>query len=161
LAPVSRQRLIAARIGFGAGEQVADGRWTAARELAEAGPPAGRRRALGGAEARLALLLSGSEAPLAAEELTLRARFDLDHDRPRETALQLLVALDAGIAELAADGPSPALATRIAALRGRRDSTAAAAQAALTGIPSSDAQGEVAETLGMLEAALRAWLAGE
>jgi hypothetical protein len=162
LPPVSRDRLIAARLGFGAGEQVADGRWTTAREFIEpAGPVPGprRRRALGGSEARLASLLAGAERPLAAEELALRARLDLDSERPREAALQLLVALDAGIAELAA--LSPALSERIAGLRERRSSTAAAAQAALTGTPSPAAQREVAETLGMLEAALRARLAGE
>jgi hypothetical protein len=161
VAPVSRDRLIAGRIGFGAGEQVADGRWTAAAELTEPdgaarGPR--RRRALGGSEARLAALLAGAERPLAAEELALRARLDIECDRPREAALQLLVALDAAIAELAADSPSAALTERIAALRERRTSTAAAAQAALTGAPSPAAQEEVAETLGMLEAALRARL---
>jgi hypothetical protein len=164
LAPVSRDRLIVARVGFGAGEQVADGRWAAARELTDpAGPARGprRRRALGGSEARLASLLAGAEQPLAAEELVLRARLDLDSARPREAALQLLVALDAGIAELAADGPSPAASERIAALRERRSSTAAAAQAALTGSPSSAAQQEVAKTIGMLEAALRARLVGD
>jgi hypothetical protein len=110
LAPVSRDRLIAARIGFGAGEQVADGRWTAVRGLTE---PTGavrgprRRRALGGSEARLTALLAGAERPLASEELTLRARLDIDHERPREGALQLLVALDAAIAELAAEQSLP------------------------------------------------------
>jgi hypothetical protein len=162
LAPLSRERLIAGRVGFGAGEQVADGRWTAARELTGPGPgPRTRRRRLGGSEARLASLLAGAERPLVAEELTLRARLDLDHERPREAALQLLVALDAGIAELTADDPSPTLAERIATLRERRSSTAAAAQTALTGTPSLGAREDVAETLGMLEAALRARLAGE
>jgi hypothetical protein len=164
VAPLGRERVIAARIGFGAGEQVADGRWTAARELTEpAGPARGsrRRRALGGSEARLAALLSGAQQPLTAEELALRARLDLDSDRPREAALQLLVALDAAIAELAAGRPSPALSERIATLRERRGSTAAAAQAALTGVPSDDGQAHVAESLAMLEGALRAWLAGE
>jgi hypothetical protein len=163
LASPPRERLIAGRVGFGAGEQVADGRWTAARELTEPAPARGvrRRRALGGSEARLASLLAGAERPLAAEELTLRARLDLDQDRPREAALQLLVALDAGIAELAADDPSPRLAQRIATLRERRSSTAAAAQAALTGSPSAGAREAVTETVGMLEAALRARLAGE
>jgi len=164
LAPLSRDRLIAARVGYGAGEQVADGRWAAARELSDpAGPARGprRRRALGGSEARLASLLAGAERPLAAEELVLRARLDLDTERPREAALQLLVALDAGIAELSASGPSPTLAERIAALRQRRSSTAAAAQAALSGTPDLSAQQEVAETLAMLEAALRARLADE
>jgi hypothetical protein len=162
LAPLSRERLIAGRVGFGAGEQVADGRWTAARELTGPGPgPRTRRRRLGGSEARLASLLAGAERPLVAEELTLRARLDLDHERPREAALQLLVALDAGIAELTADDPSPTLAERIATLRERRSSTAAAAQTALTGTPSLGAREDVAETLGMLEAALRARLVGE
>jgi hypothetical protein len=161
VAPLARERLIAGRIGYGAGEQVADGRWMAARELTEPGGPARgarRRRGLGGSEARLAALLAGTEQPLAAEELTLRARLDLDRGRPREAALQLLVALDAGIAGLAADRLPSTFADRMTALRERRASTAAAAQAALTGTPSLTAQAEVAETLGMLEAALRARL---
>jgi hypothetical protein len=163
LAPPPRERLIAGRIGYGAGEQVADGRWTAARELVEPGGPARsarRRRALGGSEARLASLLAGTEQALACEELVLRARLDLDCERPREASLQLLVGLDAAIAELTAGGLSPTLAERVAELRERRASTAAAAQAALTGTPSPTAQAEVAETLAMLEAALRTRIAG-
>jgi hypothetical protein len=169
LAPPTRERLIAARAGFGVGEEVADGRWRAARELAVAGA-AGRtrrrRRSIGDSEARLARLLARSEQPLVCEDLALRARLDLDNGRPREAALQLLVALDAAIAELSSGlavvgedeerrgstGPQE----RVAALRGRRTSTAAAAQAALGGIPSASARAEVAQTLGMLEAALRA-----
>ena len=54
-------------------------------------------------QARLAAVLNGRERPLACEELTLRARLDLDHGREREAALQVLVALDAALAELAAD----------------------------------------------------------
>lgn len=161
LAPLTRTRVIAARIGYGAGEEVADGRWTAARELPQAAGPSRarrRRRTLPGSEARLAALLSGADRPLACEELALRTRLDLDRDRPREAALQLLVALDAAIAELTAEKPDSALAERVAALRDRRSSTAAAAQAALAGTPPPPAQAEVAETLAMLEVALRARL---
>ena len=84
------------------GEQVADGLWTDARELLR--PPGRQRRAkVLQPQARLAAVLGGRERPLACEELTLRARLDLDHGRDREAALQLLVALDAALAELPVD----------------------------------------------------------
>ncbi len=54
---------------------------------------------------------AAASAALACEELALRARLDLDHDRAREAALQLLVALDAALAELAADPAAAALAS--------------------------------------------------
>ena len=162
LGPFARSRVTAGRIGYGAGEEVADGRWTAARELpdlAGASRAPRRRRRLAGSDARLAALLAGTEEPLACEELTLRTRLDLERGRPREAALQLLVALDAAIAELSAGEPGVALAERVTALRERRSSTAAAAQAALAAVPPPAAQADVAETLAMLEAALRARLA--
>ncbi len=33
VAPISREQVLVARIGYGLGEQVADGQWTEAREL--------------------------------------------------------------------------------------------------------------------------------
>jgi hypothetical protein len=59
-------RALACRIGYGTGEQVAEGDWEAAREL----PPPDRRtlRSLSPQE-RLAALLSGRDAVLACEEL--------------------------------------------------------------------------------------------
>ena len=51
-------------------------------------------------QARLAAVLGAREPMLACEELALRARLDLDHGREREAALQVLVALDAALAEL-------------------------------------------------------------
>jgi hypothetical protein len=158
LHPVGRQQAIAARVGFGAGEQVADGLWASARELRRAD---GRQRRRGrgvilAPQARLAAVLGARERPLACEELALRARLDLDHGRPREAALQLLVALDAAVAELAAEPSSRALAGRLTELRGQREAVAGAAQAALMG-PLSDGQSEtVAFTLSRIEAALRA-----
>jgi hypothetical protein len=155
---VGRRQALIARIGYGAGEQVADGLWTEARELA---PTDGRRRRRAGGtvlapQARLAAVLGARELPLACEELALRARLDLDHDRPREAALQLLVALDATIAELSADPRAAALADRLGALRGLRDGVGAAAQAALSGPLSVEQSETVAGALERIEAALRA-----
>lgn len=156
---VGRAQAIAARVGFGAGEQVADGLWTGARELPG---PDGRRPRRGGRrttlapQVRLAAVLGAREPPLASEELTLRARLDLDHDRPREAALQLLVALDAAIAELAADQHAAALAQRLTELRGLRDDVGAAAQAALGGALTESQVATVAAAVARVEAALRA-----
>lgn len=96
---------LAVRAGHGAGEQVADGRWDAARELAPARPPRRRRSAGLRPQERLAALLGGRDRALACEELTLRARGDLDRGRLREAALQLRAALDAALAELTAEAP--------------------------------------------------------
>ena len=155
---VERRQALVARIGYGLGEEVADGLWTDARELAVFGRRQRRSRILH-PQARLAALLGGRERPLASEELALRARLDLEHDRRREAALQLLVALDAAIAELAADEHAEALADRIDELREQRDPVAHAAQAALEG-PLDEHQSEAVEfALGRVEAALRARLA--
>ena len=152
---VGRDRLIAARIGYGAGEQVADGRWEQALELAPPAPP--RRRAdVLAPQARLAATLGARGRTLVCEELVLRARSDLDAGRPRECALQLLVALDAAVAELGSEPAWPGLPERIVELRERRAGAAAAAQAALARDPSEEQQELVRSTLQRLEAALRA-----
>jgi hypothetical protein len=158
LQPVGRPQAIVARIGFGAGEEVAEGRWTAAKELTV---PEGRRRRsrILAPQARLAALLGSREAALACEELTLRARLDLDQGRPREAALQLLVALDAALAELAAGSQAAELAGRLDELRGQRDPVAGAAQAALSGPLSEADASAVAFALERVEAALRARVA--
>jgi hypothetical protein len=153
--PIGRRQALIARVGYGAGEQVADGLWTAAREL-EATDGRRRRSRILAPQARLAAVLGARQPPLASEELTLRARLDLDHDRPREAALQLLVALDAAIAELSADPLAAALADRLGDLRGRRDGVGAAAQAALSGPLRAEQIAAVSDALDRLEAALRA-----
>src|SRR5579863_4451573 len=43
---VGRAQALVARVGYGAGEEVADGRWTDAREVPYLAPRRGRRRAL-------------------------------------------------------------------------------------------------------------------
>lgn len=152
---VAREQALVARVGYGAGEEVAEGRWSDARELTL---PARRQRrtAVLAPQARLAAALGGREAVLACAELALRARADLDAGREREAALQLLVALDTALAELALDVHAGALEERVAELRGLRPSVVAAAQAALAGPPGGDAVEAVRGALARLEAALRA-----
>ncbi len=152
---VSAGQALVARIGFGAGEQVADGLWADARELLDRKPRLRRLKVLQ-PQARLAAVLSGRERALACEELALRARLDLDSGRDREAALQLLVALDATLAELPSDPTAGALADRLSELRGQRDIVGQAAQAALSG-PLTPAQRESVDfVIGRIEAALRA-----
>ncbi|HYU16066.1 MAG TPA: hypothetical protein VEL05_08350, partial [Candidatus Acidoferrum sp.] len=96
---ISREAAAVARIGHGGGEGLADGRWEAAVEVAP--PERGRRRAEAlHPQERLAGMLAGREPIDACETLILRARADLDHERPREAALQLRAGLDALLAEL-------------------------------------------------------------
>jgi hypothetical protein len=168
LYPVARGQAIVARLGYGAGEQVAEGLWTAARELTAVGTTGSvsspgrlggigsRRSRLLAPQARLAAVLGGREPALACEELVLRARLDLDHARPREAALQLLIALDAALAELMADSRAEAFAERLGELRDQREAVAGAAQSALTGSLTDPEHEVVRFTVARLEAALRA-----
>jgi hypothetical protein len=141
-----------ARVGFGEGEEVAHGRWSEARELI-AGSRRHRRTAALAPHARLAAVLGGREQPLVAEELALRARLDLDNGRDRAAALQVRVALDAAVAELAGE---PALAERVDELHDWRDAVAAAASTALTSSLSGEERETVAYTLGRIESLFRA-----
>jgi hypothetical protein len=153
---IGRRDALVARLGYGAGEEVADGLWTDARELIDTGPGRRRSRRIPASQARLAALLTGRRAPLACEELALRARLDLDEGRFREAALQVRVALDAALAELAGDPAAPALADRLAELQGLHDGVAAAAQAALSGPLDAASRESIGFALGRIEAALRA-----
>ncbi|HKG02418.1 MAG TPA: hypothetical protein VKB03_04505 [Conexibacter sp.] len=157
--PALAQALVV-RAGHGAGEQVAEGRWGAAREL----PPArvARQRRVAGLQPqeRLAALLGGHAHPLACEELTLRARHDLDSDQLREAALQLRAALDAALGELpTAPDASADMTGRLAELRERRPAVAALADDALSGALPPEAGETLGATLQRLEAALRGRIA--
>jgi hypothetical protein len=143
------------RVGYGSGEQVADGDWEAAVELPLPEPPSARSLVLSPQE-RLAALLSGRDAALACEELTLRARGDLDHGRPREAALQLAIALDTALAELEAWREQGDMASRLDELDERRGAVADAARAALAGGVGDGRMADVESALERLEAALRA-----
>ena len=155
LGQVGRHQLLVARVGYGIGEEVADGLWTEARELV-APERRQRRKAVLHPQARLAALLGSREQPLASEELALRGRLDLDHGRYREAALQLLVALDAAIAELGGDRLAEMLEDRLVELREQRDPVAATAQNALAGPLGQEDLETIVFALGRIEAALRA-----
>jgi hypothetical protein len=121
------------RAGWGAGEQLADGRWGHALEL----PWAPSKRALRRAAAlrpqeRLAELLGARTRELLCEELVLRARLDLDRGRLAHAALELDAALAAALMELDAEA-NPALAPRLDELRALHPGVRAAARAALPG----------------------------
>ena len=154
---VSAAQALATRIGYGSGEQVADGDWHEARELP---PERGKRSLVLTPQQRLAALLSGRDVALACEELALRARLDLDQGRGREAALQLSLALDAALAELEGWRATEAVARRLDELHGHREAVDAAAAAALQG-GLQPAQTEAVEAaLKRLEATLRARVAG-
>lgn len=152
---VTRRSALVTRVGFGPGEEVADGRWTEARTVPLPRP---RRRGGGavGAHERLAALLGGRDAALACEELTLRARSDVDAGREREAALQLRAALAAALAELPAYVERRTIEERLGHLTAAREGVDGAAQAALTGGLSPGQLEHVTVTLRRLEAALRA-----
>jgi hypothetical protein len=152
---VSPRQALVVRVGYGSGDEVAEGRWTEAREL-EAERRQSRRRptTLRPAE-RLAGLLGGRDEALACEDLALRARLDLDHGRLREAALQLDAALGAAIVELEGDDRRD-LADRHAELVRLRDGVATAADAARHGDLDAERRETVTAALGRLEAALRA-----
>ena len=158
LADADPARALVTRVGYGLGEQVAEGEWESARELPR--PRERRARALV-PQQRLAALLGGRDVALACEELALRARADLDAGRQREAAMQLHVALEAAVAELESWRGRADLAVRIDELSGLRDGVAAAANAAIQGGLEPDAVAEVERSLGRLEAALRARAAVE
>jgi hypothetical protein len=149
------------RAGWGEGEQVASGRWLHAQELPwGTGPrgrwPGGRARtaALRPGE-RLAALLGARTAPLLCEELTLRARLDLDEGRVAHAALELDGAYEAGLRELRAEERED-LATRIEELEGLREGVSAQAQGVRAGAAQGADQQVVRHALMRLEAALRA-----
>ncbi len=134
------------RVGYGAGELVADGRFSEAYEIPERHERR-RRVDLLAPQERLAAILSGRAAVLVGEELVLRARTDLDAGRPREAALQARIALEALLAEL----PGEQLAT---ALAGDREAVASAANAALAGDLSEQQLDAVVAAVGRMGAAV-------
>jgi hypothetical protein len=152
LPDLSAEHALAIRVGFGDGDELADGRYSAAVEL----PPAARRRRaeVMRPQERLASVLAGRERVAAFELPLLRARADLDAGRAREAALQLGVALEALLADRDAVR-APGQEQDLAALEERRERTAAGAEEALRGELSAERTAELTETLRLAERALR------
>jgi hypothetical protein len=157
---VSPAQALVIRAGWGEGEQVAGGRWLHARELSW--QPGGRRRGTrrGRSSAlrpqeRLAMLLGAKSEMLLCEELALRARLDLDQDRPRHAALELEDAYAAAVGELRAEGRQD-LAIRIAELEQLHSGVAEQARLARPELGETPDEETLSHALGRLEAALRA-----
>lgn len=160
---VSRRQALVVRVGYGDGERVSSGRWEAASELARLDPdkgPGTRGRAALRPQERLAALLGGRDVVLACEELTLRARSDLDAGCLREAALQLRVAYEAALAELAPWRERPLVTPRLNAVEEHHPRVMEVAEAALRSGLADEETAAVAEGLRRLEAALRARTAG-
>jgi hypothetical protein len=158
---VSPMQALVVRGGWGEGEQVADGRWLHARELPW--QPRGRRSlrsrrsraAVLRPQERLAALLGARTKTLVCEELTLRARLDLDQDRARLAALELDRALAVAVSELRSEARQD-LAVRVAELEQLRPAIAEQAlRVSVTGAAGPDSE-VLSHALERLEAALRA-----
>lgn len=147
---VAANAALAVRVGYGSGDQVAEGRFAAAYELPPAAPRRRRAERLSPQE-HLAAILAGRERLLASEELVLRARADVDAGRPREAALQARIALECLLAELANEDDD----TSRRELEGERAGLSDAGNAALAGDPPDEARQRVAASVERMERALR------
>jgi len=143
---VRADHALVVRLGYGEGEQVAEGRFGRAVELPKTPPKRKRGDALAPQE-RLAAVLGGRARLLVGEELVLRARLDLDAGRSREAALQARVALEALLGELDERFSAP--------LRPLRDPVAKAANRALDGDLSPAETDALADAVGQMASAAR------
>jgi hypothetical protein len=155
--PLRARDLSRATLAYGTGPEGAYGRWTSGKPVRVPADEPGRRRggARGtGADERLAELLSGRDAVLAAEVVALRARQDLAAGRVREAALGLRMALEAAIAELEPWRAAPQLDEAIAELRDARPRVADAAAAAVRGGLDDEQDASVRVVLRLVSVAL-------
>jgi len=152
------ERAVAVRIGYGSGEETADGRYTAAREVDVWSSGASRRRRREEdlrPQERVAAVLGAREQLDACETLLLRARADFDAGREREAALQLRVGLEALLAELGPAVDDPGHERDLGALQERRREVGEAANQALRGDLDAHNATVVRELLEICERVLR------
>jgi hypothetical protein len=152
LPDLAPERALAVRIGFGTGEELADGHFAAAIDV----PPSARRRRLETLrpQERIAAVVGRRERIPPADLLLLRARADLDAGRTSEAALQLRIGVDALMHGPRRNG-AQAEAADLAAIDDRRELTARAADEALRGELSEERVAELTETLRLCERVLR------
>jgi len=150
---IAREAALIARLGYGTGEGLAEGRWEDAIEVPH--PERRRRRAEAlRPQERIAAVLAGREQIDVCEVLLLRARADLDQDHPREAAIQLRAGLEALLAELPGRA-GPEQEEDLNALKDRLAAADEAARDALGGELSPSRLEEVGETLAICERVLR------
>lgn len=158
LAEVDAERAVVVRIGYGSGEEVADGRFSAASVVdprRAAGSPRRRRLEEMRPQERTAAVLAGRERVDVCETLLLRARADLDAGRRREAALQLRIGLEALLVELAGALADPGHEEDMAALEAGRGKAGEAANAALRGDLDDERERGVREMVELCERVLR------
>jgi hypothetical protein len=157
-AVVAPERAVVVRLGYGSGEQTAEGTFSEAREVdvhALGGSARRRRQEEVRPQERVAALLRGRERADACETLLLRARADLDAGRRREAALQLRVGVEALLVELRDALDDGDHARDVEALEARRPTVEAAAARALKGDLPPEAENSVREALELAERILR------
>lgn len=126
------------RIGYGTGDEVADGRWTRGIEIAAyTSDRLQNRLAAIEPQERLAAILGANQVVLPCEVLILRAQADLDHGRTREAMLQLVIGVDALLGEVPA-GASAEMDGDLEAITSARDSIGAVASSAISQEPDAD-----------------------
>jgi hypothetical protein len=157
VAALTAERAVAIRLGYGSGDQIADGVFSEAREVdvATAGSPRRRRQEELRPQERVAAVLRGRESFAVCEPLLLRARADLDSGRRREAALQLRIGIEAMLAELSTALDDDDHRGDIAALEERRPAIEAAAERALAGDLDDETEGSIRESLVLAERILR------
>ena len=141
---VSTARALVARIGYGSGQALTEGRHAEAWELPRGGDRRARR-SMAAPDERFAALLGGREQAPLGEEHVLRARADLHAGRTRQAALEARVALEALLAEL----------PDAAALGDHRAAVGDAANAALAGELGTEATAGLEAAVSAMQAALR------
>jgi hypothetical protein len=155
---LTSERAVAVRLGFGDGDEIADSRFSAAREVdvwASGASLRRRRQEDLRPQERVAAVLGNRERADACEALLLRARADLDAGRGREAALQLRVGLEALLVELKDAVGDPEHIADMGELHSRRSEAGEAANAALGGDLGEQQMGQVRELLGICERVLR------
>jgi hypothetical protein len=155
---LTAERAVAVRIGYGDGEEIAAGNFTAAREVDVWASGASRRRRRQEdlrPQERVAAVLGGRESVDACETLLLRARADLDAGRQREAALQLRVGLEALLVELKGAVADPGHEKDMGTLSARRGEVGDAANSALLGDLEREQSQRVNELLEICERVLR------
>jgi hypothetical protein len=156
-AELSPQRAVSVRIGYGAGEEVAAGRFAVAHDVDSRAPSSRRTRrdAELRPQERMAAVLGERERIDACEPLLLRARADLDAGRLREAALQLRVGLEALLIELQGALIDPNHDEDMATLTARRSEAGEAANQALRGDLDDQRRQSVVQLLETCERVLR------
>jgi hypothetical protein len=86
---IGASRALAVRLGHGSGDELAEGRWTEAKELAR--PRRGRLDDVD-PQSRVAAVLAGKDEVHPAETLMLRARLDAEQGRMGEARYGLRAA---------------------------------------------------------------------